>query len=273
MLADIAQLVAAGARHITFGDPDFLNAPPHSRRVVRALHERFPDVTFDCTVKVEHVLRYDDLWPEFAAAGLRVRGLRVRVGRRRGARPARQGTHHARRRPRGADPARRGHRGAAVVAAVHAVDHPRRRRSRCSTSCTTTTSSAASTRCSTACGCSCPKARCCSTTRTSPRTSARGTPSAPPTRGAHPTPRSTRSSNASPTIADSEDAPVELYARVRDAAGAAPVDLTRRHDRPPAPHRDLVLLRRAHRSPALEPAPDDGRRARRVVRRLLLALR
>ena len=28
-------------------------------------------------------------------------------------------------------------------------------------------------------------------------------------------------------IADSEDAPVELYARVRDAAGAAPVDLTR----------------------------------------------
>ena len=74
VLADIAQLVEAGARHITFGDPDFLNAPPHSRRVVRAMHERFPDVTFDCTVKVEHVLRYrglrhDDLWPELADAG------------------------------------------------------------------------------------------------------------------------------------------------------------------------------------------------------------
>ena len=74
VLADIAQLVEAGARHITFGDPDFLNAPPHSRRVVRAMHERFPDVTFDCTVKVEHVLRYrglrhDDLWPEMADAG------------------------------------------------------------------------------------------------------------------------------------------------------------------------------------------------------------
>ncbi len=69
VLADIAQLVAAGAEHITFGDPDFLNAPPHARRIVAALHERFPDVTFDCTVKVEHVLRHAALWPEFAASG------------------------------------------------------------------------------------------------------------------------------------------------------------------------------------------------------------
>jgi hypothetical protein len=69
VLADIAQLVAAGAQHITFNDPDFLNAPPHARRVVAALHERFPDVTFDCTVKVEHVLRQEALWPELAAAG------------------------------------------------------------------------------------------------------------------------------------------------------------------------------------------------------------
>jgi hypothetical protein len=69
VLADIAQLVEAGAGHITFGDPDFLNAPPHSLRVVRAMHERFPEVTFDCTVKVEHVLRHADLWPELAEAG------------------------------------------------------------------------------------------------------------------------------------------------------------------------------------------------------------
>jgi hypothetical protein len=69
VLDDIAQLVAVGARHITFGDPDFLNAPPHSMRIVRAMHERFPDLTFDCTVKVEHVLRHADVWPEFAAAG------------------------------------------------------------------------------------------------------------------------------------------------------------------------------------------------------------
>jgi pyruvate-formate lyase-activating enzyme len=69
VLADVAQLVAAGARHITFGDPDFLNAPPHARRIVAALHDAHPDVTFDCTVKVEHVLRHEGLWPELAAAG------------------------------------------------------------------------------------------------------------------------------------------------------------------------------------------------------------
>jgi radical SAM superfamily enzyme YgiQ (UPF0313 family) len=69
VLADIAGLVAAGARHITFGDPDFLNGPQHSRRIVAAMHERWPELTFDCTVKVEHILRHQDLWKGFAEAG------------------------------------------------------------------------------------------------------------------------------------------------------------------------------------------------------------
>jgi len=69
VIADTDQQVAAGARHLTFGDPDFLNGAHHSMRVVRALHERHPDLTFDCTVKVEHVLEHADLWPEIAASG------------------------------------------------------------------------------------------------------------------------------------------------------------------------------------------------------------
>jgi radical SAM superfamily enzyme YgiQ (UPF0313 family) len=69
VLADVEQLAAAGARHITFGDPDFLNGPTHSLRVVRAMRERFPDLSFDCTVKVEHLLRHADVWPELAASG------------------------------------------------------------------------------------------------------------------------------------------------------------------------------------------------------------
>ncbi|HEY3238510.1 MAG TPA: radical SAM protein, partial [Acidimicrobiia bacterium] len=69
VLADAETQVTAGARHITFGDPDFLNGPQHSLRVVRRLHERFPEVTFDCTAKVDHILRHADLWPEFAASG------------------------------------------------------------------------------------------------------------------------------------------------------------------------------------------------------------
>ncbi|MFO7590090.1 MAG: radical SAM protein [Acidimicrobiia bacterium] len=69
VLADATQQIEAGARHITFGDPDFLNGVHHSRRIVRALHDRFPDITFDCTVKVEHILRHDDVWGELADAG------------------------------------------------------------------------------------------------------------------------------------------------------------------------------------------------------------
>src|SRR3954467_14151206 len=69
VLADIEQLVARGARHITFGDPDFLNGRKHSLAVARAMHERFPELTFDCTVKVEHILEFPQLWPELARCG------------------------------------------------------------------------------------------------------------------------------------------------------------------------------------------------------------
>lgn len=69
VLADIDHLVAAGARHISFADPDFLNAPHHSRRVIAGLHRRHPDITFDATIKVEHLLRQPDALPELAAAG------------------------------------------------------------------------------------------------------------------------------------------------------------------------------------------------------------
>jgi len=69
VLADVDQQVEAGAEHVTFADPDFLNGAQHARRVVRALHERHPELTFDCTVKVEHVLAHPEVWAEFAAAG------------------------------------------------------------------------------------------------------------------------------------------------------------------------------------------------------------
>jgi radical SAM superfamily enzyme YgiQ (UPF0313 family) len=69
VLEDIDRLVAMGARHITFGDPDFLNGWRHSLRVVRAMHERHPELTFDCTTKVDHILEHAALWDELASAG------------------------------------------------------------------------------------------------------------------------------------------------------------------------------------------------------------
>jgi hypothetical protein len=57
VLEDIRRQVAAGAEHITFGDPDFFNGPTHALKIVEALHAECPTLTYDVTIKVEHLLR------------------------------------------------------------------------------------------------------------------------------------------------------------------------------------------------------------------------
>jgi len=69
VLADVAQQVEAGAQHITFGDPDFLNGPRHAMRVVEGLQERFPGVTYDVTVKIEHILDNQECLPTLRDTG------------------------------------------------------------------------------------------------------------------------------------------------------------------------------------------------------------
>jgi radical SAM superfamily enzyme YgiQ (UPF0313 family) len=69
VLADVAAQVAAGATHITFGDPDFFNGPTHAMRIVDALHATHPTVSYDVTIKVEHLLGHRDLLPRLAATG------------------------------------------------------------------------------------------------------------------------------------------------------------------------------------------------------------
>jgi len=69
VLADIRQQVAAGARHITFGDPDFLNGPAHSIAIVETMHREFPVLTYDATIKIEHLLKHDALLPALRDTG------------------------------------------------------------------------------------------------------------------------------------------------------------------------------------------------------------
>ena len=69
VLADIDRQVAAGAQHVTFGDPDFFNGPGHARAIVEALHARHPELTYDVTIKVEHLLKHADLLPTLRATG------------------------------------------------------------------------------------------------------------------------------------------------------------------------------------------------------------
>ena len=69
VLADIRQQVKAGGQHITFGDPDFFNAPKHAAEIVEALHGEFPELTYDVTIKVEHLLQNADLLPVLRQTG------------------------------------------------------------------------------------------------------------------------------------------------------------------------------------------------------------
>ncbi|WP_194904247.1 CUAEP/CCAEP-tail radical SAM (seleno)protein [Catenulispora rubra] len=69
VLADIRQQVAAGAQHITFGDPDFFNGPAHATAIVQALHEEFPDVTYDVIIKVQHLVAHRDRLPILRQTG------------------------------------------------------------------------------------------------------------------------------------------------------------------------------------------------------------
>jgi len=69
VLEDIRRQVRAGATHMTFGDPDFLNGPGHSLSIVRAMHAEFPRLTFDFTAKIEHILKHRALFPEVGVLG------------------------------------------------------------------------------------------------------------------------------------------------------------------------------------------------------------
>jgi radical SAM superfamily enzyme YgiQ (UPF0313 family) len=58
VLEDVRRQVAAGAQHVTFGDPDFFNGIGHAIPLVQALHREFPDLTYDVTIKIEHLLQH-----------------------------------------------------------------------------------------------------------------------------------------------------------------------------------------------------------------------
>src|SRR5712675_175783 len=63
VLEDIRRQVEAGAQHVTFGDPDFFNGPAHALPLVEALHREWPDLSYDVTIKIEHLLKHRDLVP------------------------------------------------------------------------------------------------------------------------------------------------------------------------------------------------------------------
>ena len=69
VLQDVEQQIEMGAEHITFGDPDFFNGPTHGIRVVEMLCERYPGISYDVTIKVEHLLKHAELLPILGQTG------------------------------------------------------------------------------------------------------------------------------------------------------------------------------------------------------------
>ena len=63
VLRDVAAQVDAGAQHISFGDPDFFNGPTHARRIVERIAAEHPGLTYDVTIKVQHLLDHAGLLP------------------------------------------------------------------------------------------------------------------------------------------------------------------------------------------------------------------
>jgi hypothetical protein len=70
VLADAEAQIAAGARHLSLGDADFLSAPRHALGVLRALHERHPELTFDVTIKVAELAANPGLARTLAELGV-----------------------------------------------------------------------------------------------------------------------------------------------------------------------------------------------------------
>jgi radical SAM superfamily enzyme YgiQ (UPF0313 family) len=67
--ADVRQQVAAGAQHITFGDPDFFNGIGHALRIVDLVARECPGVTYDVTIKIEHLLQHAEHLPRLRDTG------------------------------------------------------------------------------------------------------------------------------------------------------------------------------------------------------------
>jgi radical SAM superfamily enzyme YgiQ (UPF0313 family) len=69
VLEDIRRQMAAGAQHISFGDPDFFNGIRHAMKLVEEFHREFSGITYDVTIKIEHLRKYQEHLPKLRDTG------------------------------------------------------------------------------------------------------------------------------------------------------------------------------------------------------------
>ena len=80
ILADARNQIASGAQHLSFGDPDFLNGPTHAIKTVQEIHEEFSNITYDATIKIEHLLKHREAAANSQGDRLHICNVRRRIG-------------------------------------------------------------------------------------------------------------------------------------------------------------------------------------------------
>jgi len=69
VMEDVRRQVAAGAQHISFGDPDFFNGIGHAVKLMEEFHQEFPHISYDVTIKIEHLRKHEDLLAKLRDTG------------------------------------------------------------------------------------------------------------------------------------------------------------------------------------------------------------
>ena len=70
IVSDVENQVNQGAKHISFNDPDFFNGPIHALKILESLNEKFPSITYDSTIKVEHIIKYKKYFKELSSLNM-----------------------------------------------------------------------------------------------------------------------------------------------------------------------------------------------------------
>ena len=70
IVSDVENQLKQGAKHISFNDPDFFNGPIHALKILESLNEKFPSITYDSTIKVEHIIKYKKYFKELSSLNM-----------------------------------------------------------------------------------------------------------------------------------------------------------------------------------------------------------
>jgi hopanoid C-3 methylase len=71
VIEDVSNLVAHGMTHLTFTDAEFFNAKNQGLRLLRVLHAQFPELTYDFTTRIDHILEHEQALYEMKELGVR----------------------------------------------------------------------------------------------------------------------------------------------------------------------------------------------------------